>query len=83
MESYDIRFKRITYIKKILKYREDNRPIIYIGETTIDDSQAQPKNNNLKRSKKTNYKGKRLIILHAGSEKGFIKNGLLMIQSGI
>ncbi|KAJ3638512.1 hypothetical protein MTP99_001872 [Tenebrio molitor] len=35
MESYDIRLLRIKYLKQILKYRDEGRPIFYTDESYV------------------------------------------------
>lgn len=69
-ESYDIRLKRINFLKKLVQYRSEGRNIVYTDETYIHSSH------------KPISKGQRLIIVHAGGEKGFIENGLLIFKSG-
>lgn len=69
MERNNIRQARISYLRSIRLYRSQNRPIIY-----VDDSS---------RGLRTPVsKGKRLIIVHAGWECGFIDNALLIFQAG-
>ncbi|RZC40798.1 uncharacterized protein BDFB_007977, partial [Asbolus verrucosus] len=38
MESYDIRLKRITYLKQLFKYRTESRPVYYTDESYIHTS---------------------------------------------
>lgn len=84
-ESQDIRYKRINFLKKLLQYRSEGRNIIYTDETYIHSSHVREKgwfDDSLKGITKPISKGQRLIIVHAGGEKGFIKNGLLIFKSG-
>lgn len=84
-ESHDIRLKRIKYLKKLVEYRSEGRNIIYTDETYIHSSHVRDKgwyDESCKGLKKPISKGQRLIIVHAGGEKGFVKNGLLIFKSG-
>lgn len=61
------------------RFRSEGRPIVYIDESYIHSTHMQSKswadesNNGLR---VPISKGDRLIIIHAGGEKGFIPNGL-------
>lgn len=84
-ESQDIRLKRIKYLTKLSEYRKEGRNIIYTDETYIHSSHVQAKgwyDETSSGLKKPISKGQRLIIVHAGGEKGFVKNGLLIFKSG-
>lgn len=86
MESFDMRAKRITYLRQLQHYINENRPIIFTDESYIHSSHTQPKewsDDTLLGLKKPISKGTRLIMVHAGSKMGFIENGLLMFRSGI
>uniref|UniRef100_A0A6P7H373 Uncharacterized protein LOC114346429 n=1 Tax=Diabrotica virgifera virgifera TaxID=50390 RepID=A0A6P7H373_DIAVI len=85
MESYDIRLKRTEYLKQLIKFRSEGRNIIYTNETYIHSSHTPPYywgHQSGKTSKKPISKGKRLIIVHAGEETGFVPNALLIFKSG-
>lgn len=85
MEKHDIRLKRIEYLKQVLKYREEGRNFIYTDETYIHSSHTQPyswSDSSDKMLRKPISKGKRLIIVHAGGENGFVPNALLIFKSG-
>ncbi|CAH1975548.1 unnamed protein product [Acanthoscelides obtectus] len=84
-ESYDIRAKRIKFLKKIIEFRKEGRNIVYTDETYIHSSHVKDKgwyDGSDKNLKKPISKGQRLIIVHAGGEKGFVQNGLLIFKSG-
>lgn len=84
-ESYDIRLKQINFLKKLVQYRSEGRNIVYTDETYIHSSHIHNKgwyDESLKGLQKPISKGQRLIIVHAGGEKGFIENGLLIFKSG-
>lgn len=86
MESYDIRAKRIKYLRQLQGYIHENRPIVFTDESYIHSSHTQPKewsDDTLLGLKKPISKGSRLIMVHAGGKMGFIENGLLMFRSGI
>lgn len=85
MEKHEIRLKRIDYLKNLVKFRNEKRPIIYTDETFIHSSHTTEKgwyDDSLKGLKKPISKGQRLIIVHAGGENGFIQDGLLIFKSG-
>ncbi|KAK9717585.1 hypothetical protein QE152_g23664 [Popillia japonica] len=84
MESYDIRLKRIKYLKELHRYVQDNRPIIFTDESYIHSSHTQSKewaDDTTRGLKKPMSKGKRLIMVHAGGKAGFIPNRMMMIMS--
>lgn len=87
MESRRIVEIRQEYLRKIKEYRESNRTIIYLDETWfdthdtvnfgwVDTTQKCTLNAPCSR-------GKRVIILHAGSENGFVPNALLLSAKNI
>lgn len=85
MERNNIREACISYLRSIRLYRSQNRPIIYVDETYIQATHTTPYNwmDDSSRGLRTPVsKGKRLIIVHAGWECGFIDNALLIFQSG-
>lgn len=43
IETSNIRLQRIVYLRKIKKYRQDGRPIIYTDESYVDSSHSTPK----------------------------------------
>ena len=85
MEIYNIRRLRAEYLQTILQYRRDGRPIIYIDETYINSSHTTSRGWYGKDSegvKAPVSRGRRLVVVHAGSETGFIRNALLIFTSG-
>lgn len=85
MEKYDIRYKRIEFLKQMIQYRAEGRNIVYTDETYIHSSHTQAhrwSDKSGRHLKKPISKGKRLIIVHAGGENGFIPNGLLIFKAG-
>lgn len=85
MERNSIRLARISYLRSVSLYRSQNKPIVYLDETYIHSSHTTPYNwtdDSTQGLKAPISKGKRLIIVHAGWEGGFIDNALLIFQSG-
>lgn len=87
MESRRIVERRQEYLHKINEYRESKRNIVYLDETWfdthdvvqygwVDESQNCSLNTPCSR-------GKRIIILHAGGENGFVPNALLLSAKNI
>lgn len=85
IESSNLRLKRIEYLKKIKQYRQEGRPIIYTDESYVDSSHSIPKawsDGYTKGFKQPISKGQRVVIVHAGSETGFVPNALLTFKAG-
>ncbi|XP_046428166.1 uncharacterized protein LOC124183570 [Neodiprion fabricii] len=85
IEKTNIRFLRIEFLQKIKKFREEGRPIIYTDESYVDSSHASTKawtDGSTQGLKKPISKGQRLVIVHAGSENGFVPNALLLFKAG-
>lgn len=87
MESARIVDHRQEYLRKIKQYRDANRDIIYLDETWFDTHDVV-QYGWVDNSKKCNLsapcsRGKRIIILHAGSKNGFIPNALLLSAKNI
>lgn len=73
IEKHDIRIKRIEYLRDIIKFRREGRAIIYLGDTSILTS--------LSVHEKAKGLGERLVLMHAGGERGFVPNALLVLQT--
>ena len=85
IERQDIVNWRYKYLRAIRKYRNEERPIIYIDETWIDNNMCFGKCWQLGKTgayTKSNA-GSRLIVIHAGNRDGFIPEASLVFQSGI
>lgn len=82
MESSRIRIWRYKYLQKITKARESGKDIIYLDETWYDSHDGVRKGwtDDSKNciADTPASRGKRLIILHAGSHKGWVDNCLLV-----
>src|ERR1700729_2108660 len=87
MESRRIVELRQKYLHQIKEFRQSNRAIIYLDETWfdthdvvrygwVDDTKSCTLNAPCSR-------GKRVIILHAGSKNGFVPNALLLSAKNI
>lgn len=87
MESQRLRTWRFNYLQAIKRYRLDNRSIIYLDETWFDTHDTVSKgwvdSTQNCRTKAPSNKGKRITILHAGSEDGFVPNCLLLSAKNI
>lgn len=84
MEKDDVRLKRVKYLDLIRKYRSEGRDIVYTDETYVHTSHLTGKcwiDSTDKGVKQLISKGQRLIIVHAGSAKGFVPGALLMYKS--
>ncbi|KAJ8914851.1 hypothetical protein NQ315_014864 [Exocentrus adspersus] len=95
IERDDIVRWRVDYLTSIKKFRSEGRPIYYLDETWLNEGHTKEKvwvDNNIKSKceafneglstglKNPSGKGKRLIILHAGSEEGFVEDSLLVFE---
>jgi hypothetical protein len=79
LESYDIRVKRIQYLKQLQRYVHEERPIVYTDESYIHSSHSQSKrwtDDSVLGLKKPLSKGKRLIMVHASSKAEVVPNAL-------
>lgn len=89
MERSDIVVKRFNYLRKMRDLRNSLRPIIYLDETWINVNHTKGKiwmceDSDGKFESPLCVplgKGQRFIVLHAGSECGFVPNGLLLFKS--
>jgi hypothetical protein len=71
VESYDIRAKRIQYLKQLQRYVHEERPIVYTDESYIHSSHSQSKrwtDDSVLGLKKPLSKGKRLIMINFKTE---------------
>lgn len=87
MESPRLVKHRQDYLRKIKEYRDAGREIVYLDETWFDTHDVV-QYGWMDDSKKCNLsgpcsRGKRIIILHAGSKDGFIPNALLLSAKNI
>lgn len=84
MEKHDVSLKRMEYLDKIRKFRESGKNIVYMDESYIHTSHTKGKSwsdDKKKGVKKPISKGQRLIIVHAGNEKGFVPGAFLTYKS--
>jgi hypothetical protein len=85
VEKSDIKAKRVEYLRRITRYREEGWNIIYCDETYLHSSHTSPQawNDGSNKCLKTPVaKGLCLIILHAGGATGFVPNALIIFKSG-
>lgn len=95
-EREDLILWRRRYLRSIREYRQLGRPIYFLDETWVNAGDIPQKawvDHTIKSSKdaflrglttgapKPTGKGKRLIVLHIGSDKGFVEGGLLDFES--
>ncbi|CAH2089437.1 unnamed protein product [Euphydryas editha] len=86
IETSAIRLLRINYLQKLRQYRQQNRPIVYADESYIHATHSTPKgwtDGSTEGLKKPISKGQRVVLVHAGSEMGFVPNALLTFKSGM
>ncbi|XP_038221442.1 uncharacterized protein LOC119839277, partial [Zerene cesonia] len=85
MERYDIVAWRSRYLKQLRENREgDQRPVIYLDETYIHSTYCAGKcwqSDTEAGVLSSDSKGPRWIIVHAGSEAGFVPNAQLIFKS--
>jgi hypothetical protein len=85
IETSEIRLLRFKYLDKIKEYRREGRPIVYLDETYINAGHTITKcwtDGSAQGLLAPISKGRRLIIVHAGGEMGFVPNALLIFKSG-
>jgi len=95
VEKDEIVVWRQRYLEDIQKYREEGRHLYYLDETWVNAGECNNKtwvDKTVKSyrdafvrglttgAKNPTGKGKRLIILHIGSEDGFVPGGLLCFE---
>lgn len=74
---------RRNYLYDIRKYREQGRPIYYVDESwvDVDDGDADSADERDEGPAAKGPAGRRLIVLHMGSDKGFLPDGLSCFES--
>jgi hypothetical protein len=87
---------RNKYLEAIRKYRQQCRPIYYLDEmwvnaddctqkTWVDNTVTSHRDTFLKGltcgTTNPSGKGKRIIVVHIGSDEGFVPGGLLSFES--
>jgi hypothetical protein len=84
IEKQDVRCVRVAFLRAITKFRRDGRVTVYSDETYIHSSHTTKKSwsdDTPQGCMAPPSKGQRLIIVHAGMEKGFIPGALLIFKS--
>jgi hypothetical protein len=84
MECHNIRVLRISYLRSLVKYRSEDRPIVFMDETYIHGSHSVLfgwSDDSISGLFAPVSKGQRLIIVHAGSDQGFIPNAYIRFKS--
>jgi hypothetical protein len=95
-EKTEIVLWRRRFLEQLRKYREEGRHLYYLDETWVNAGECTSKtwiDTTIKSSRDAflqglttgavnpSGKGKRLIVLHIGSEDGFVPGGLLCFES--
>lgn len=86
VERADLQAARINYLKKINEIRQKKTvPIIYLDETAINENHSHAKewqsgDGRVGRNIPTG-KGKRLVLLHAIQDGGFVPNCMLLFKA--
>lgn len=87
MESRRLQEWRGQYLRDITDYRIQERPIIYLDETWFDthDTPTSGWDDSSGKcvTRAPSNRGKRITILHAGSENGFVPNALSLSSKNI
>ena len=87
MEFRRIQEWRSQYLRDIIEYRVQKRPIIYLDETWFDThdtpSSGWDDSSGKCVTRAPSNRGKRITILHAGSEDGWIPNALSLSSKNI
>lgn len=96
MERDDIILWRRKYLRQINEYRKANKTIYFLDETWVNAGHVKSRawlDTTIKNKRHAFHdglttgpkvptgKGKRLIVLHIGSDKGFVEEGLLVFES--
>lgn len=96
VDREDITIWRRKYLKDVKELRKKNKKIFYLDETWVNEGHTTSKawcDNFVKTPKQAFLsglstgiksavnKGKRLIVVHIGSEDGFVDGGLLVFKS--
>lgn len=84
MEKPEVQQLRTNFLRKMKRFREENRPIVYMDETYIHSTHTHAyswNDNSNEGFHKPVSKGQRLIIVNAGGAGGFVKNAYLKFKS--
>lgn len=95
-EKSEIVLWRRRFLEQLRKYRDEGRHLYYLGETWVNAGECTSKiwvDTTIESSRDAfleglstgavnpSGKGKRLIVLHIGSEDGFVPGALLCFES--
>lgn len=83
VESEDVVSLRCRYIEQVREFRVEGRPIYFVDETWVsaEDGDLSTGAADANGSVNHNNKTKGLIVIHIGSEDGFVNGGLLVFES--
>lgn len=85
VERPDIIDWRANYLRKMKKYREEGREIVYVDETWVDSNLTHRRcwqSDDVMGVQDNMNSGNRLIILHAGGASGFLAGAELIYKAG-
>lgn len=77
---------RVKYLSTIRQYRQEGRNIVYLDETWVDNDMTVNKcwqNESVTGVVHGIRSSSRLIVVHAGSESGFVPGAALVFRSGL
>lgn len=82
VERHDIQMWRLKYLKKVTEYRSQGRPIVYTDESYVLTTHVR-NNTWAQKDKPSSFlkkisTGTRYILVHAGTDVGFIENACLV-----
>ena len=90
-EQLHIIVQRHTYLRRMMRNRREERPVVYLDETWANardsvekiwvDDDPVVSGGTIVGVRKPSGKGNRLIILHAGGENGWVKSADLVFLS--
>ena len=84
MKRSDVVAQRINFLRRIKQFREEGRHIVYMDETYVNAGHTVStgwQSDDIGLNIPFN-KGERLIIVHAGTEDGFIPGAKLVFKAG-
>lgn len=85
VEKHDIQMLRFQYLRRLKKYRDDGRYIVFTDESYVHTTHIQNMCWKLAKGvspvQKKISKGMRVIIVHAGGCEGFVPNASLVYKA--
>ena len=83
MERSDVVAARINYLRSMKKYRDEERTIVYTDQTFVHSGHTTPRTwqSDDVALRVPFSKGERVVVVHAGSEEGFIQGAELVFKA--